>query len=88
MRAPQVVLAVNGDRVAVSEHIDLSTNLADFIRTETRFKVRGCSAILLRHMSLCMLWQTAMLVVSAGHDNLMYTMLDEHAAHSCPRLTA
>lgn len=43
MRAPQVVLAVNGERVAVPEHIDLSTNLADFIRSETRFKVCDCN---------------------------------------------
>jgi hypothetical protein len=42
MRAPQVVLAVNGERVAVSEHIDLGTSLADFIRSETRFKVCIC----------------------------------------------
>jgi hypothetical protein len=41
MKGSQVVLAVNGERFAVPDHIDLSTNLADFIRTETRFKV-GC----------------------------------------------
>lgn len=45
MRAPQVVLAVNGERVPVSEHIDLSTSLADFIRSETSFKVGACSMI-------------------------------------------
>ena len=45
MRAPQVLLAVNGERVAVAEHIDLSTSLADFIRSETRFKVRHCSML-------------------------------------------
>lgn len=39
MREPQVVLAVNGERVAVPGHCDLSTSLVDFIRTQTRFKV-------------------------------------------------
>ncbi len=39
MGADAVVLAVNGEKVAVPQRVDLNTSLADFIRTETRYKV-------------------------------------------------
>lgn len=36
-----VVLAVNGEQVAVPERVGLNTSLAEFIRNETRYKVRS-----------------------------------------------
>lgn len=37
--SPQIVLAVNGERVVVPGGVSPNISLADFIRTQTRFKV-------------------------------------------------
>ncbi len=40
MRSRPVVLAINGELVAVPPGCDLSQSLVEFIRTQTRFTVR------------------------------------------------
>ena len=49
MRSRPVVLAINGELVAVPPGCDLSQSLVEFIRTQTRFTVSEC---MLRHIGV------------------------------------
>ncbi len=48
----QILLAVNGERVSVPSDVSPNISLADFIRTQTRFKVLVITAICTRSVAL------------------------------------